>query len=234
MSVGFNVGVLGETQGYLVNPIGPNDPSSASAGSANQSFSLAEPQSLEGEYVCCGGSSYPAGEAVARSLSIYFDYLDTTFVVPSGNLAGSHTIRLIYTNKTFSNGVSALKGDKMYKSSDSFVFCTEASCGATERPDGALVDEIAQTRTGANPNYAYFSVSVTDPFSFTRDEAEQGNWSFELDFDMTGGAAFEQDPNTLTTIAELVSSFTVNSKPGDSGSSGQTSFSVNASKSSSL
>lgn len=157
MAVGFTAGVLGEQAGYFVNPIGPTDPSSAEAGSGTEEFTLSENTELNGEYACCGGSSYPEGDqVVARNFQIYFDYIDTTFTITNGALAGSHTIRIMYTKKTLADGTLTEKGDKLYKSGDTFYFCDGTTCDHTSRPNDILIEQIVAQRSGANPDYAFF------------------------------------------------------------------------------
>ena len=232
MAVGFSAGVLGEQQGYFINPIGPTDPSSADGGSGTEEFTLSKNTELSGEYVCCGGTSYPEGDnVVARNFQIYFDYIDTTFNISSGTLKGDHTIRIMYTDKTFSDGMVTQKGDKLYKDGDTFYFCDGSACDQSVRSETSLQEKVVSQRSGANPNYAFFQANVIEPFSFTKAEAKTGNWIFSLDFNVTNGAVFSSDPLTATSIYDLVASFSINSTPGD-GNDGRTGFQVSAQKSS--
>ncbi len=70
-----------------------------------------------------------------------------------------------------------------------------------------------------NKNYAVFSINLTNnPMSFTKAEAEQGNWLFKVDFDVTDAAVWGTNWANITTEEKLVENFSLSFSPGSNGS----------------
>lgn len=198
-------------------------------------FNLGTTTDLSGDYACCdGNSSYPPDDlAMVHRLELLFDYLDATFIVPSGAgaaVAGkTYTVRMVYVDTGTADDLpmgrsSFYKGDKLLKRSgeEAFHWCTESGCVSALRPESPLrASWHAETAHMAYPHYMTVGVNLKSPMSFTRQEAERGNWKFTVDFDLTRAAIFNTtDWSMIRSEADLVNAFDLLNKHGGPGGIG--------------
>lgn len=183
-------------------------------------FNLGQGTELNGAYACCGDAYPPDDLARVHRLEFLFDYLDATFQVPAAAgaaVAGkTYTIRMIYVDSGTVDDLplgkgSVFMGDKLLKrdGEEAFTFCTESGCAAAARPAeplrAAWHDDV---RNQAYPHYTTVGISLKTPMSFTRAEAEQGDWRFTVDWDLARAAVFAvTDWSMIRSEAELVKAF---------------------------
>lgn len=197
-------------------------------------FDLGAVTDLSGNYACCEGGSYPPDDlAVVKRLEFLFDYLDATFTVPLGagpGVAGrTYTVRTVYVDSGSADDLpqekSAFrKGDKLLRRAgeERFHWCTESGCIAAARPESPLRaawhDEEGLT---AYPHYVTVGINLKTPMTFTRGEAERGNWKFTVDFDLARAAVFNTTAwSMIRSEAELVQAFDLLSRHGGPGGIG--------------
>lgn len=217
--------MVGNESGYSLGFIGPLDPS-GTAGITDsttelEDFDLAEEATISGSgMTCCGGSPYPADtDAYVTRIEILFGYVDTVFTVSSGTLSGAHTIRVVYSDIT---DLGYTKGDMLYKDTDdAFKWCDSTGCSHTTRPtspyqNSEVVDYAGSEDGMGNQIIPSFAAHVpeADRYLLTQTELLANSWVFTIDFTMTNGIAFAEDPTTLTTTAELVQHFDLSAEPG--------------------
>lgn len=198
-------------------------------------FNLGTATDLSGNYACCDGySTYPPDDlAIVHRLELLFDYLDATFIVPSGAgaaVAGkTYTVRMVYVDTGTADDLplgrsSFYKGDKLLRRAgeETFHWCTESGCISATRPESPLrASWYAETEHMAYPHYMTVGVNLKSPMPFTRQEAERGYWKFTVDFDLTRAAIFNTtDWSMIRSEADLVNAFDLLNRHGGPGGIG--------------
>lgn len=223
---GLMVGGNGpDMPGYRISLVGASEdalrrPDSGRGGI--HTFNLGQATELDGKYYCCdGGSPYPSdSQAVVRRLEFEFDYLDFTFTVPGGPLAGnSYTVRAVYVDEArvddtpMGPGALILAGEKLLRREGEPVFrwCSAEGCEHEARPEAPLkgkVDVGPGPQGQGNPHYHSLGIELVESTTFTQGEAERGDWRFTVDFHMEGSARFLAESwAALATEADLVAAF---------------------------
>lgn len=233
-SGGLMVGGI-ERPGYQITTIGANEevrrrPDLGRTGT--QTFDVARTTDFSGSYSCCGGTPYPPDEeALISRIEINFDYLDVVFTVPSSaadTLAGQkYVIRQVYVDETTASDVNGkmFMGDKLVRRSieSSFRWCNAEDCDHTTRPSDATIDpNLKPSRGGGNSHYAIFSIPLAGDATipFTKEEALQGNWRFDVSFDLRDAAVFDfSDWSEAVSESALVNAFRLMHDSGASSAS---------------
>lgn len=195
-------------------------------------FNLAERLTMGDGFSCCWESYPSADNAKSGWFELMFAYVDVTFPVDSGALAGSHTVRVAFADV---GDKGYRKGDLLYKSADGFHW-VDSSTGtpAVVRPATPLrlgwVAEYKGSGDGrGNQHIPTLFVAVEDSqkVHMPADTVLANSWEFIVDFILTDGLIFRRmDPSAMATVSQLLSHFDIRADR-DNASSGSQGISSN-------
>jgi hypothetical protein len=216
--------------GYSLGPILGNvsDPSKISkfTNSSLLDFDFASPKVLTGSPVCCGGTLYPPDAySYPSSVEIYFAYIDTTFKITSGTMAGTWVVRTYFGDI---DGTDYKKGDLLIKSTTNtsyseFQYISTAGTASTTRPSSPIqytpVSSFTPLSSLGNQTIPTFSVSLTNSnkVSFPKSEVLASKYSFEFDFTITNAITWgTTTPSTYTSPKDILTNFRFDTTFGSS------------------
>lgn len=222
---GLMVGGNGGPPGVHITMVGSHDDSRRvpdPAGTGDLLFNVGKTTDLAGKYFCCGGPiAYPPdGEAIVHRLEFRFDYLDATVTVPAEagpEIAGrTYGLRIAFiaegTSGDLAPGIAGFQaGDKLIKRPGEEVWrhCDAAGCGGDGRP----ADPLRASWHASPPmlgyiHHAMVGIELGETISFTRAEAERGNWLFTVAFDLSQAARFKiAGWESVRSEADLLAAF---------------------------
>ena len=180
-------------------------------------FNFLEPIISSYPFSCCGDHYALDNEARIASIEMLFGYIDMSFSILNGALAGQHTIRIVYI--TIDN-MGIYQGDILYKDGDTFKWWDSSGTNpglSAKRPAAPIKkDFAAETHSVDNRGNQYLStiwayVPDIDTTLFPQTGMFDSTWSFKVDFQVTNGVLFRfVHPENLQTIGEMLQCIDVN------------------------
>lgn len=193
---------------------------------------LAGRLTLDGGFRCCW-ETYPRDEdAFSGWFEIMFAYVDATFPIAGGALAGNHTVRTVFADVA---DLGYRKGDLLYKDGDAFKWADSASGALTAtRPAHPLQLDWVRDFDGdgdsrGNPYVPTLFVAVQDSqkVHMPADSVLANSWEFIADFLLADGLIFRRiDPAQMTNVSQLLSAFDIRADR-DNARAGSDGISVN-------
>jgi hypothetical protein len=178
-------------------------------------FNMADKLTMDSDFRCCW-ETYPADDlAYSGWFEILFAYVDATFQIQSGPLAGSHTVRTAFAEI---EDLGYGRGDLLYKTDEGFRWVDSATGKlASSRPSRPIRLEWVANYGGSgdgrgNQHIPALMVAVQDSqkVHMPADTVLANAWEFVADFILRNGLIFRRvDPNTMTSEAQLLSAFDI-------------------------
>ncbi|MFH1728504.1 MAG: hypothetical protein ABIA04_08800 [Pseudomonadota bacterium] len=216
--------MVGDESGYSLGLLGPIEGTEGlttyAVSTTFYDFDFSDQLKSDSDGItCCGGSAYPADDdAYVSRIEITFGYLDATFEISTGDISGAHTVRFVYGDV---DALGYKKGDVLYKdSAGSFNWCDSSVCTHSTRPSSPVqnADILAYSGTPdgmGSQVIPSFSASVTNTnLQMTQTEVLANSWDFTIDFNMTNGLSFDQDPSNYLTVIEMLNGINLVAEPG--------------------
>jgi hypothetical protein len=176
---------------------------------------LGERLTVGNGFKCCW-STYPADEdAYSGWFEIMFAFADVTFPVHGGALEGTHTVRTAFADV---DDKGYRKGDLLYRTDAGWRWVDSATGELREsRPEKPLqlgwVAEFDGSGDGRGNQHIptmFVSISDSQKVHMPADTVLANAWEFIVDFNLRQGLIFRRmDPDSMTTVAQLVSHFDI-------------------------
>jgi hypothetical protein len=221
---GSSLRLVGTEEGFREREVGK--------ASALPLFNLADRLTVDGDFRCCW-ETYPRDEdAFSGWFEIMFAYVDATFPIAGGALAGNHTVRAVFADVA---DLGYRKGDLLYSADGVFKWVDSASGEPTAtRPAHPLQLDWVRDFDGdgdnrGNPYIPTLFVAVQDSqkVHMPADTVIANSWEFIADFLLSDGLIFRRvDPAQMSTVSELLSAFDIRADR-DNARAGSDGISVN-------
>lgn len=202
--------------GYSVGPlVGEVENPSSESTYTGYAFDAATALEATGKMSCCGGSPYPSdSEAIIQYFQMYPVFIDAKFIIDSGTVAGTHTLRVY-----FSPSGEYQKGDVLYKGTDgSLKWCVAGSgCTATTRPASpvqyAAIKDFTNTNQGHSTVPAIFIKPASTQASTALTNSTMSaakSFTATVSLKLSQFVAWSTNPATATTLDQLAQYFRYN------------------------
>lgn len=216
---------------FLITPdeTGFDDPSVESTSTELTPFDLSDPLTVSREMMV-GTMGYPSDEeAYITRVELLFAWVDLTFTLDSGPMAGDHVVRVAYADVV---DLGYHKGDVLYKDTDgAFKWLDTAavpSSLSTTRPESTVqISDLAAyegTQDGkGNQHIPCFSADIAPEQQLAlprRELTSGGPWSFTVYFDLGGGIGFDRAIGDIRNVSDLMTAFDIAADVGGSGDVG--------------
>lgn len=187
-------------------------------------FNMAERLTMASDFRCCFQTYPPDEKAYSGWFALMFAYVDVTFQIHSGQLAGSHTVRTAFARV---DDLGYHRGDLLYKSADGFRWVDSASGAlSASRPAKPLqlpwVAGFAGSQDGrGNQHIPELMIAIQDSqkVHMPADTVLSHAWEFVADFILTNGLIFRRvDPNAMSTVAQMLGAFDIRADRDNAGS----------------
>lgn len=187
-------------------------------------FNMAERLTMASDFRCCFSTYPPDEKAYSGWFALMFAYVDVTFQIHSGQLAGSHTVRTAFARV---DDLGYHRGDLLYKTGDGFRWVDSAtgtlSASRPPRPlQLAWVAGFAGSGDGrGNQHIPELMIAIQDSqkVHMPADVVLSHAWEFVTDFILTDGLIFRRaDPNAMTSAAQLLAAFDIRADRDNAGS----------------
>ncbi len=187
-------------------------------------FNMAERLTMASDFRCCYRTYPPDEKAYSGWFALMFAYVDVTFQIHSGQLAGSHTVRTAFARV---DDLGYQRGDLLYKTADGFRW-VDSTSGAfsASRPAQPLqlpwVAGFAGSGDGrGNQHIPELMIAIQDSqkVHMPADTVLGNAWEFVVDFILKDGLIFRRaDPNAMTTAVQLLAAFDIRADRDNAGS----------------
>jgi hypothetical protein len=195
-------------------------------------FNMADKLTMDSDFRCCW-ETYPDDDrAYSGWFEIMFAYVDVTFQIHSGRLSGSHTVRTAFAEI---GDLGYGRGDLLYKTDGGFQWVDQATgkLAPSRPPQPIRLDWVANFGGSGdgrgNQHIPALMVAVQDSqkVHMPADTVLANAWEFVADFILRNGLIFRRvDPDTMTSVAQLLSAFDIRADR-DNASSGSDGISSN-------
>lgn len=214
------LGLMGSEEGYSRKDV----PDSKSF----PLFNMSERPTFASDFLCCWASYPDDDRAYSAWFEIMFAYVDVSFSIASGALAGAHTIRLSLANI---GDLGYRRGDLLYKAASGFHWVDSAGgTPSSTRPGNPLqlnwIADYAGSGDGRGNQHIptlFIAIQDSQRVHLPADTVLANAWEFVADFILTRGLIFRRkDPAAMTSPAELLAAFDIradrdNTAPGADG-----------------
>lgn len=199
------LGLMGPENGYSA----PTVPDSREL----PHFNMADRPTFASDFRCCWASYPPDDRAYSGWFEIMFAYVDVTFSIPSGALAGPHTVRAAFADI---GDLQYRRGDLLYRTGEGFQWVDSATGNpSATRPAKPLTLGWVAGYSGSgdgrgNQHIPVLFIAIQDSqrVHMPADTILANAWEFVADFILTGGLIFRrQDPTAMTKTSELLAAF---------------------------
>jgi hypothetical protein len=169
---------------------------------------------------------------IIEKIELNFDYLDATVVLTgTSGIDGTYIVRTVFGETAENGDVSGemSRGDLLVRAEaeTAFKWCNATTCSATrgDVKSGLIQDGRLSTYESpgqGNPFYAPYAIELKESVTVTHAEISDESKVWQTDFDLENAIGFSKAPSTFTSVAAMVSAFSLKYAPSRGGAPNET------------